>query len=172
MINTDIEASVIGGLLISGYTPDASDVIATLDDEAFSVELYRRAFVEIKRQAKQRSLIDGMMVAEALGDDCFGHIMETMRKCPSAANLKGYARVVADYHKVRRFTELMEAGKREITGAGNHELALNAISNFMSSLSDIERPGDEVRPMISATFWMVIKSCWRSVFGRVKSQTR
>jgi len=147
MINTDIEASVIGGLLISGYTPDASDVIATLDDEAFSVELYRRAFGEIKRQAKQRSLIDGMMVAEALGDDCFGHIMETMRKCPSAANLKGYARVVADYHKVRRFTELMEAGKREITGAGNHEIALNAISNFMASLSDIERPGDEVRPM-------------------------
>ena len=115
MINTDIEASVIGGLLIGGYTPDASDVISTLDESAFSVDLYRRAFGEIKRQAKQRSLIDGMMVAEAMGDEYFGHVMETMRKCPSAANLKGYARVVADYHKVRRFTELMDAGKREIT---------------------------------------------------------
>ena len=113
MINTDLEASVIGGLLIGGYTPDASDVISTLDESAFSVELYRRAFVEIKRQAKQRSLIDGMMVAEAMGEEFFVHVMETMRKCPSAANLKGYARVVADYHKVRRFTELMDAGKRE-----------------------------------------------------------
>lgn len=147
MINTDIEASVIGGLLIGGYTPDASDVISTLDESAFSVDLYRRAFGEIKRQAKQRSLIDGMMVAEAMGDEYFGHVMETMRKCPSAANLKGYARVVADYHKVRRFTELMDAGKREITSAGNHEIALNAISQFMASLTDIDRPGDEIRPM-------------------------
>jgi len=147
MINTDIEASVIGGLLIGGYTPDASDVIATLDDSAFSVELYRRAFGEIKRQAKQRGLIDGMMVAEAMGNDYVAHIMETTRKCPSAANLKGYARVVADYHKVRRFTELMDAGKREISSAGNHELALNAINQFMASLTDIDRPGDEIRPM-------------------------
>lgn len=147
MINTDIEASVIGGLLIGGYTPDASDVIATLDDSAFSVELYRRAFGEIKRQAKQRGLIDGMMVAEAMGNDYVAHIMETTRKCPSAANLKGYARVVADYHKVRRFTELMDAGKRDITSAGNHELALNAINQFMASLTDIDRPGDEIRPM-------------------------
>lgn len=147
MTNTDIEASVIGGLLIGGYTPDASDVIATLDDSAFSVELYRRAFGEIKRQAKQRGLIDGMMVAEAMGNDYVAHIMETTRKCPSAANLKGYARVVADYHKVRRFTELMDAGKREISSAGNHELALNAINQFMASLTDIDRPGDEIRPM-------------------------
>lgn len=147
MINTDIEASVIGGLLIGGYTPDASDVIATLDDSAFSVDLYRRAFGEIKRQAKQRGLIDGMMVAEAMGNDYVAHIMETTRKCPSAANLKGYARVVADYHKVRRFTELMDAGKREITSAGNHELALNAINQFMASLTDIDRPDDEIRPM-------------------------
>ncbi|WP_350261994.1 replicative DNA helicase [Pantoea sp. BJ2] len=146
-MNTDIEASVIGGLLIGGYTPDASDVIATLDDSAFSVELYRRAFGEIKRQAKQRGLIDGMMVAEAMGNDYVAHIMETTRKCPSAANLKGYARVVADYHKVRRFTELMDAGKREISSAGNHELALNAINQFMASLNDIDRPGDEIRPM-------------------------
>lgn len=32
----DIEASVIGGLLIGGLTPTASDVLATLEPEAFS----------------------------------------------------------------------------------------------------------------------------------------
>lgn len=31
----DIEASVIGGLLIGGLTPTASDVLATLEPEAF-----------------------------------------------------------------------------------------------------------------------------------------
>ncbi len=83
----------------------------------------------------------------SMGNDYVAHIMETTRKCPSAANLKGYARVVADYHKIRRFTELMDAGKREISSAGNHELALNAINQFMASLTDIDRPGDEIRPM-------------------------
>lgn len=40
----DIEASVIGGLLIGGLTPTASDVLATLEPEAFSIPLYRKAF--------------------------------------------------------------------------------------------------------------------------------
>lgn len=40
----DIEASVIGGLLIGGLTPTASDVLATLGPEAFSIPLYRKAF--------------------------------------------------------------------------------------------------------------------------------
>ena len=147
MINTDLEASVIGGLLIGGYTPDASDVIATLDENAFSVELYRDAFREIKRQAKQRGLIDGMMVGEAMGDGKFGHIMETMKICPTAANLKGYARVVGEYATVRRFSQILKDGQHAISLAGNHEIAMNQISAFMASLSDIDRPGDQVRPM-------------------------
>ena len=44
MINTEFEASVIGGLLISGLTPDASDVLATLEPESFSVRFYREAY--------------------------------------------------------------------------------------------------------------------------------
>lgn len=39
----DIEASVIGGLLIGGLTPTASDVLATLEPEAFSIPIYRKA---------------------------------------------------------------------------------------------------------------------------------
>ncbi|WP_342755563.1 replicative DNA helicase [Pantoea sp. MBD-2R] len=146
-MNTDIEASVIGGLLIGGYTPDASDVIATLDEEAFTIGLYRETFREIKRQAKQRGLIDGLMVAEAMGNGNFAHVMETMRSCPSAANLKGYARVVSEYATVRRFSELLARGQDAISTSGNHEIAMNHISEFIASLSDIDRPGDQVRPM-------------------------
>lgn len=147
MINTDIEASVIGGLLISGYTPDASDVIATLDEEAFSIQLYRDTFREIKRQAKQRGLIDGLMVAEAMGEGNFGNVMETMRRCPSAANLKGYARVVGEYATVRKFSQLLAKGQDAISASGNHEIAMSHISEFIASLSDIDRPGDLIRPM-------------------------
>ncbi|EOC2414429.1 replicative DNA helicase, partial [Escherichia coli] len=45
----DIEASVIGGLLIGGLTPTASDVLATLEPEAFSIPLYRKAFEVIRK---------------------------------------------------------------------------------------------------------------------------
>ncbi len=61
----DIEASVIGGLLIGGLTPTASDVLATLEPEAFSIPLYRKAFEVIRKQARNRNLIDALMVAEA-----------------------------------------------------------------------------------------------------------
>lgn len=147
MINTDIEASVIGGLLISGYTPDASDVLATLDEEDFSVHLYRDTYREIKRQAKQRSLIDSLMVAEAMGDEHFANVMTTMRSCPSAANLKGYAQVVADNAKIRKFIALLSQGQQDVAGAKNHEFAKAAMESFMASMTDLDRPGDEVRPM-------------------------
>ncbi|ELH6604871.1 hypothetical protein Q9K60_000556 [Escherichia coli] len=53
----DIEASVIGGLLIGGLTPTASDVLATLEPEAFSIPLYRKAF-EVRGGSKQRGCRD------------------------------------------------------------------------------------------------------------------
>ncbi|MBB2325552.1 replicative DNA helicase, partial [Escherichia coli] len=67
----DIEASVIGGLLIGGLTPTASDVLATLEPEAFSIPLYRKAFEAIRKQARNRNLIDALMVAEACGEEHF-----------------------------------------------------------------------------------------------------
>jgi replicative DNA helicase len=92
--NIGIEASVIGGLLLSGLTADAADVVATLDLEAFSMPFYRDTFKEISRQANNRGLIDSLLVAESMGEHWFSDVMETCRKCPSAANLKGYARLV------------------------------------------------------------------------------
>ena len=53
----DIEASVIGGLLIGGLTPTASDVLATLEPEAFSIPLYRKAFEVIRKQARNRNRV-------------------------------------------------------------------------------------------------------------------
>lgn len=146
MINQEIEASVIGGLLVGGYTSDASDVLATLDPDAFSIGLYRETFKEIQRQARTRGMIDGLMVAEAMGAQNFASIMETPRKCPSAANLKGYANVVAEYHQRRKMLELMEQTKDQIMN-GTLESSANVIDRFISNASEICKPRDEVRPM-------------------------
>lgn len=147
MINTDIEASVIGGLLLSGYTPDAGDVLATLSPEAFSVPFYRETFKEIKRQANNRGLIDSLMVAEAMGNEHFANVMETMRQCPSAANLKGYAQIVGEFSMIRGVSHLMENYYDRITGANNHERAIETIQEFVNQVMNINRPSDEVQPV-------------------------
>lgn len=147
MINQEIEASVIGGLLLSGYTPDAADVLATLDPESFSVPFYRLTFKEIKRQANNRGLIDGLLIAEAMGDEHFANVMDTMRKCPSAANLKGYARIVGEFSQIRQFQQLMETYYDQITTANNHERAIDTIQEFVSQVMDINRSHDEIQPV-------------------------
>ncbi|GAB2938096.1 replicative DNA helicase [Hafnia psychrotolerans] len=147
MINQEIEASVIGGLLLSGYTPDAADVLATLDPESFSVPFYRLTFKEIKRQANNRGLIDGLLIAEAMGDEHFANVMDTMRKCPSAANLKGYARIVGEFSQIRQFQQLMETYYDQITTANNHERAIDTIQEFVSQVMNINRSHDEIQPV-------------------------
>ncbi|MEX9929820.1 DnaB-like helicase N-terminal domain-containing protein, partial [Providencia rettgeri] len=76
MVNNQIEASVIGGLLKDGLTLNASDVLATLKPEAFGSHFYRETYKVIQKQAKTRGMIDLMMVAEAMGDKHFADIME------------------------------------------------------------------------------------------------
>lgn len=147
MISQDIEASVIGGLLIGGFTPDAGDVLATLSPEAFSVRLYRETFKEIQRQAANRGLIDGFMIAEAMGEENFGNVMATAKSCPSAANLKGYARIVSEYHQIREFSHLMREGQSKISGSNNHEQALEAIQSIVGKVMQTYRPHDEIRPV-------------------------
>ena len=147
MVNQDIEASVIGGLLIGGLTPDASEVLSTMSEDDFAIPLYRETFREIKRQAKNRSMIDGLMVAEAMGEGNFTEVMITMRSCPSAANLKGYAKAVSEYSIVRSFLASLEETKHRVTTAGNHELAISAIRDMKSSLDQVDRPTGEYMPV-------------------------
>lgn len=87
----DIEASVIGGLLIGGLTPTASDVLATLEPEAFSIPLYRKAFEVIRKQARNRNLIDALMVAEACGG-AFHVNPDDQQKLPECRKPEGICR--------------------------------------------------------------------------------
>ncbi|ECC9577764.1 replicative DNA helicase [Salmonella enterica subsp. houtenae] len=142
----DIEASVIGGLLIGGLTPTASDVLATLEPEAFSIPLYRKAFEVIRKQARNRNLIDGLMVAEECGDEYATAVMMTARSCPSAANLKGYAGMVSDSYQRRQVLQLLDEMREPISN-GTLDASDRAMDELVKRLSSIRKPRNEVKPV-------------------------
>lgn len=142
----DIEASVIGGLLTGGLTPAASEVLATLSPDAFSIQLYQKAFKVIQQQARRRNMIDMLMVAEECGEQHFADIIETARSCPSAANLKGYAGMVAENHNRRTVLSLLDE-LREPIAAGTLETSSRAMDELISRLSAVRKPKDLIRPV-------------------------
>ncbi|EDS8889494.1 AAA family ATPase [Salmonella enterica] len=143
----DVEASVIGGLLLGGLTPEASDVLATLEPEAFSIRLYRKAFEVIRKQARNRNLIDALMVAEECGEEYFTAILMTSSNCPSAANLKGYAGMVAASYQRRQVLQLLDE-TRSLISNGSLDSSGEAIDNLVKRLAVIRRPGDEITPVL------------------------
>lgn len=142
----DIEASVIGGLLISGLTPTSSDVIEMLEPESFAIPFYQKVFSVIRKHARTRNMIDGLMVAEECGDKHFADVMEAVKNCPSAANLKGYAGMVVDMHERRMVLSLID-DVRETISNGTRETSSAAIDELTKRLSLIRKPRHEVKPV-------------------------
>ncbi|MFJ5980187.1 replicative DNA helicase [Enterobacter cancerogenus] len=142
----DIEASVIGGLLLGGLTPAASDVLARVDAEAFTIPVYRKAFEVIRKQARNRNLIDALMVAEECGDEHATDVMMTARSCPSAANLSGYADMLSDQYQRRQFISVMDELRVPVS-SGTLDAASQAMDELMRRLSAIRKPKSEVMPV-------------------------
>ncbi|MGG2141212.1 replicative DNA helicase [Symbiopectobacterium sp. RP] len=142
----DIEASVIGGLLIGGLTPTATEVLATLEAETFEIPIYKRAYEVIRKQARTRNMIDSLMVAEECGDEHFAYIMETARSCPSAANLRGYADMVTEMYQRRMFVSAVDKLRGTI-GNSSIEVATVAMDELIGRLSGIRKPKQEVKPV-------------------------
>jgi Replicative DNA helicase len=142
----DIEASVIGGLLLGGLTPAAGDVLATLEPEAFSIPLYRKAFEVIRKQARNRNLIDVLMVSEECGNEHATDVMMTARSCPSAANLTGYAGMVADNYHRRLVLQLIDE-MREPIHSGTIDASGQAMDELVKRLSAIRKPRNEIKPV-------------------------
>jgi len=146
--NPDIEACVIGALLLGGYTPDAAEALAVLSESSFTVGLYRTVFKAIKQQALQSSLIDGALIAESVGGgEWFGTIAEITRKTPSAANLRGYARVLREYEQIRTLQRMMRETLEGIESSANHQLAMNHITEFLAGISEAARPASQIEPV-------------------------
>lgn len=149
MTDLYLEASVVGALLNAGLTPDAVDVLNTLDPDAFTNPFYCRLFGEIKRQATQRKMIDALLVADAMGNEpgVFADVMEACKSVPSAANLRGYAKSLGEKFVIRSFAKLMESSYDLITMANNDDQAMANIQNFTSQIMTLSRPGDEILPV-------------------------
>ncbi|MEH5098950.1 replicative DNA helicase [Atlantibacter hermannii] len=143
----DIEASVIGGLLLGGLTPSANDVLGMLEPEAFAIPLYRKVFEVIRKHARTRNMIDGLMVAEECGDEYFADVMETAKNCPSTANLKGYAGMVADMYERRMVLNLIDEARNILTN-GSLDASASAMDNLSRQLSQIRKPRGEVKPVL------------------------
>ena len=142
----DIEASVIGGLLVGGLTPAASDVLARTDSDAFTIPLYRKAFEVIRKQARNKNLIDGLMVAEECGEEHATDVMMTARSCPSAANLTGYAEMLAEQHQKRLFLHAIDEMRGQVSN-GSLDSSGEAMDALIKRLSTIRKPKQEVKPV-------------------------
>ncbi|MEC5508297.1 replicative DNA helicase [Klebsiella oxytoca] len=143
----DIEASVIGGLLLGGLTPQASEVLEMLEPEAFTIPLYRKSFEIIRKQARNRRMIDALMVAEECGDGYFTAVLETSKSCPSAANLVGYAEMVNGMYKRRMVLRLIDDARANISDAPL-DASEYAIEELTRQLNGMSKPRSEVKPVL------------------------
>ena len=141
------EASVIGGLLLGGLTPNAQDVLATLDPEVFTIPLYKRAFEVIRAQARNRNLIDALLVGDEIGNENFVPLMQTARSCPSAANLKGYAQLLREEHQRRQMLELIDDMRYKLE-TGTLEVVKETMKDFDSRYSKLKVTKDKIIPVL------------------------
>ncbi|MCD9775846.1 replicative DNA helicase [Klebsiella variicola subsp. variicola] len=144
--NTDIEGSVIGGLLLGGLTPNASDVLAWLDENAFSSGFYRMAFRAIKKQALTKHMIDTLLVSEEMGHEHFANLAEAAKNTPSAANLKGYATRLMDYYQLRQFTAVVAEAQQGIQAAGNYQIGLEHMQSAIAAIGKLAQPAQQHKP--------------------------
>lgn len=146
LLRQDVEAAVIGSLLIGGLTPVAQDALASLRPEMFSIKLYQLAFEVIKKQAAQRNMIDGLLVAEECGEEYAVDIMMTSRACPSAANLKGYSQLLEENYRRRQFLALCDS-VRDVIQNGNTSQAEEMLRHFDQEYLKIKQPLKRLEPV-------------------------
>ncbi|HEY2455192.1 MAG TPA: replicative DNA helicase [Scandinavium sp.] len=143
----DIEASVIGGLLLGGLTPAASDVLARMEPAVFTIPLYRKAFEVIRKQARNRNLIDALMVSEECGEEHATDVLMTSRSCPSAANLTGYAEMLAEQHQKRLFLGALDEMRGQVSD-GTLDASGEAMDELIRRLGVIRKPKGQIKPVL------------------------
>jgi len=143
----NLESQVIGGLLLAGASPDAFSVLSTLPEDAFCIPQFRAAYAEIKRQALSKSLIDPIMISEALGGDSFANLSQAAKDTWSYANLKGYAEEVRKAWRKRQVIETVGNAYHGIERAINSEQSDEIISELISKLTEISASQTEIIPV-------------------------
>lgn len=147
MNNQQLEGAVIGGLLLNGANQNSFDVLNMLCDEVFSVGLYRNLYHEIKQHALSKNLIDPLIISEKLTGNDSANMFETMKMCHSAANVKGYARMLVENYQTNKISYLVKQASNDIAQANNFENTKMIIGDLIKQVNDLSTEVDDVEPI-------------------------
>lgn len=168
----EAEQSVIGGLLLD---PNKLDDVAEIITAGDFYNIDNRAIYEaICAVAESGRTADVITVSEAMHSDGtldsaggLGYLVEIANNTPSAANVKAYARIVADRAMERRITE---AGQR-IAELGDDESidVDNKLDTLHGELAGLERR-DAMNEYVS--FEAILKSRVQAIDGKFRGTVK
>lgn len=150
IFNLAAEQNVIGALLMD--PPAIHEIADILTEESFWVTKYRIAYRVIRERIDLKMPVDVFLVDDEIASrfpdkNVFrqGELVDVLANTASSANVRAYARLVADTHVRRR---LEDAG-REIELVARHApTADEAVSDAAKALIGIDMP--EASPMVDA----------------------
>ena len=142
-----LEGAVIGGLLLNGANQNSFDVLTTLSDEVFTIELYQRLYREIKQNALSKNLIDPLIISEKLSGNDSANMFETMKMCHSAANITGYARMLKENYQAKQISQIIKQASNEIAKSNNFDETKLIVNELVKQVNDLSTEIDDLEPI-------------------------
>lgn len=142
-----LEGAVIGGLLLNGANQNSFDVLTALSDEVFTIELYQRLYREIKQNALSKNLIDPLIISEKLSGNDSANMFETMKMCHSAANIKGYARMLKENYQAKQISQIIKQASNEIAKSNNFDETKLIVNELVKQVNDLSTEIDDLEPI-------------------------
>jgi replicative DNA helicase len=144
--NNELEAAVVGAMLLRGADPEVLEVISVLPDSVFNVPQYREIYNGIRRQAKGQGLIDMILLCESL-PALEATILEASSVAWAKSSLKAYAAMLRRNAAIRDAESALKEALQGIQSAGNGEMAVEALEGAKQLMAGIDIAGSDVVPM-------------------------
>lgn len=141
-----LEGAVIGGLLLNGASQDSFDVLNMLNEEFFSIGLYRTIYREIKQHAFSKNIIDPVIISEKLSGNDSANMFEAMTNCPCMSNVKGYARILKESYQTNKISYLVKQASNDIAQANNFENTKMIVNNLIKQVTDLSNEVEDIEP--------------------------
>lgn len=142
-----LEGAVIGGLLLNGANQNSFDVLTTLSDEVFTIELYQKLYREIKQNALSKNLIDPLIISKKLSGNDSANMFETMKMCHSAANIKGYARMLKENYQAKQISQIIKQASSDIAKSNNFDNTKLIVNELVKQVNDLSTEIDDLEPI-------------------------
>lgn len=142
----DMEAAVIGAMLLRGADNDVMNVISSLDASVFDVWQYREIYQGICTQARSGGVIDPILLGEQLPQHS-SLINESACKTWSRAALTSYASQLKRFASLRDGQKALSEAMERLNTASNTDLGIAALEDVKSLVAAIETDASAVRPV-------------------------